>query len=259
MKEGEIKLTGKVALVTGAGRGIGRAIALALAKEGADVAVNAAHLSSAEKTAEVIREIGRRTIAIEADVSKEDQVQEMIDRVINELGGVHILVNNAGVNPEIVPTLEQSLEKWDRIISVNLRGTYLCCHYAGEWMIAHKTGKIVNMSSMMGDKGIPMRTAYSPTKAGIVNMTQCLAVEWAKYNINVNCIAPGFIMTDLAKGLIKEGRIDVEAYTRRTPLGRLPTPEDVAKAVIFLVSDEARNITGVNLPIDGGWTAYGFL
>lgn len=261
MSEGKMKLSGKVALVTGAGRGIGRAIAFALAAEGADIGVNDADLSSAEATAKAVKKLGRRAIAIEADVSEADQVEEMVNRVIDELGGIHILVNNAGVFLEVVPTVEQSLEKWDRTMSVNVRGTYLCCRQVGKWMIAHSMGKIINIASIAGMRGVPMRTAYAPSKAAVINMTQDLAVEWAKYNINVNCIAPGPIVTDLIKNFIKKGILDLETLQRRTPLGRLATPDDIANAVVFLASDQANCITGVILPVDSGLaaSAYGYL
>ncbi|MEA3253600.1 MAG: 3-oxoacyl-ACP reductase family protein [Chloroflexota bacterium] len=254
-----MKLDGKAALVTGAGKGIGQAIALALAREGADVAVNAAHLSSAAGTAKAIEKLGRKAIPIEADVADVEQVEKMVSRVIDELGGIHILVNNAGVNLEIAPTIEQSVEKWDRIMAINLRGTYLCSREAGKWMVPHKTGKIVNIGSNFGLGGFPMRTAYSPSKAAVINLTQDLAVEWGKYNINVNCVAPGYVMTDLIKKFIEEGKFDVETLKKRTPLGRLATPEDVASAVVFLLSEEARHITGVTLTVDGGWAAYRYI
>ena len=254
-----MKLSGRVALVTGAGKGIGQAIALALAQEGADIAINDVDMPSAEGAAEMARQLGRRAIAIEADVAEVDQVEMMVNRVISELGGIHILVNNAGVNLEVVPTVEQSVEKWDRTMSINLRGTYLCCRQAGKWMVTHKTGKIINIASMFGMSGFPMRTAYSPSKAAVINLTQDLAVEWAKYNINVNCIAPGYVMTDLIKALVKQGKLDLEALQRRTPLGRFATPDDIGNTTVFLVSDEAKNITGVTLAVDGGWSAYGYI
>jgi NAD(P)-dependent dehydrogenase (short-subunit alcohol dehydrogenase family) len=254
-----MRLSGKVALVTGAGRGIGQGIALALAREGADIGVNAAHLATAKGTAEAVKELGRRAIAIEADVAEADQVARMVDRVIAELGGVHILVNNAGVGAGVVPTVVQSLEKWDRVMNVNVRGTYLCCREAGKWMTSHRTGKIINISSNFGMAGIPMRTAYSPSKAAIINMTQDLAVEWGSYNVNVNCIAPGYVLTPGVEPLIRDGTLDVEALQKRTPLGRLATPEDIGNATVFLASDEARHITGVTLPVDGGWIAYGYI
>lgn len=255
-----MKLKDKVALVTGAGRGIGQGIALVFAKEGADIAVNASHLSSAEGTAKAVRELGRKAIAIEADVSEADQVEKMVKKVIKEFGGIHILVNNVGGSlEELVPTLEQSLEKWDRMLETNLRDTYLCCREVGKWMVSHKTGKIINIASIVGMSGWPTWTAYGPAKAGVINMTMALAVEWGKYNINVNCIAPGFILTDLIKQFMAEGHYDVEALIKRTPLGRLGTPEDIGNAAVFLASEDAKQITGVTLPIDGGWTAYGYL
>lgn len=210
-----MKLRGKVALVTGAGRGIGRAIAMALAREGADICVNAAHLSSAEETAKAVRKLGQRAIAVEADVSEAEQVERMVNKVTNELGSIYILVNNVGGSiEELVPTVEQPLEKWDRTISTNLRDTYLCSREVGKWMMAHGGGKIINIASIAGMGGWPTFTAYSPAKAAVINMTQDLAVEWAKYNINVNCIAPGFVMTDLVKKFIEEGHYDLEALKK---------------------------------------------
>jgi NAD(P)-dependent dehydrogenase (short-subunit alcohol dehydrogenase family) len=254
-----VKLEGKVALITGAGRGIGRGIALTFAREGAAVGVNAAHLSSAEGTVETIRNLGGKALAIEADVGEEASVRRMVEEVIKELGGVHVLVNNAGVNLEIAPTVNQSLEKWDAIMKVNLRGTYLCCREAGKWMLRNRAGKIINMASAFGMGGIPMRTAYSPSKAGVINLTQDLAVEWAKDGVNVNGIAPGFVATDMVASIIKSGRYDEEALRRRIPMGRLASVDEVASVALFLASSESDYITGVTIPVDGGWTAYEYL
>lgn len=253
-----MKLDGKVALVTGAGKGIGRATALIFAEEGADVAVNALHLSSAEGTVKEIRKLGRRAIAIEADVAVVDDVDRMMDTVLNELGKIDILVNAAGARPENVPTIEQSIEKFDRTLNTHLRGTYLCCRRAGQWMVKYGGGKILNISSTAGITGFPMRTAYGAAKAGIIHLTKTLAVEWAKHNINVNCIAPAYILTPRIETGVKEGKLDLELIEKRTPLGRLGEPNDVARAALFLVSDDAKYITGVTLPVDGGWLAYGF-
>jgi NAD(P)-dependent dehydrogenase (short-subunit alcohol dehydrogenase family) len=250
-----MKLKGKVALVTGAGRGIGRAIALLFAKEGADIAVNDIEPVSAQETDRTIKQIGQRSIAIRADISEANEVEFMVNRVIQELGGVHILVNNAGIGPQILPTTEQSLEYWDRVVKVHLRGTYLCSRFAGKWMILNKTGKIVNIASITGMSGFPMRTEYGPAKAGIINMTKALAVEWAKYNINVNSIAPGYILTPTTK----EGKVDLQVIEEKIPLGRIGSPDEIAKAALFLVSDDASYITGANLPVDGGWSANGFI
>ena len=248
------KLGGKIALITGAGRGIGRAIALLFAKEGADIAINDIELASAEETANLVKQIGRRSIPIRADVAESDAVESMVDRVVQELGGLHILVNNAGIPPQVVPTTEQSLEYWDKVIKVILRGTYLCSRYAGRWMIEHRTGKIINIASIAGKEGFPMRTEYGPAKAGVINMTKALAIEWAKYNINVNCIAPGFVMP-----LMTKGKLRIEVLEEKIPLGRLAKPDDIAKAALFLVSDDASYVTGAVLYVDGGCAANGGL
>ncbi len=184
-------LDGKVALVTGAGKGIGKGIALAFARQGAEVVVNAAHQATADAVAGIIKsELKGNAIAIEADVSKAEEVDAMVGKALKEWGKIDILVNNAGIVQEFAPTIEQSIEKWDRVISVHLRGTYMCCRRVGQWMVKNNGGAILNMSSVAAFGSFPMRTSYGPAKAGIINLTQVLAVEWAKYHIRVNCIAP---------------------------------------------------------------------
>jgi NAD(P)-dependent dehydrogenase (short-subunit alcohol dehydrogenase family) len=252
-----MKLEGKVALITGSGNGIGKAMALLFAKEGADIAVNDIDLPSAEETAEEVKQIGRNATAIAADVGEPADVDMMVDRIVGQMGGVHILINNAAVAHEIVPTIESSVENWDKVIRVFLRGTYLCCRKVGQWMVSHRTGKVVNMSSIAGIVGFAPRPAYAPAKAAVIHLTRCLAIEWAKYGITVNCIAPGLVMTDRVKEQIRKGQMDLERRLRRIPLGRVQEPEDIARAALFLVSDDAKQITGVTLPVDGGWTAYG--
>lgn len=248
----------KTVLVTGGGRGIGRAIAIGFAREGASVAINAAHLSSAEEAAQIAREFGGRVIAIEADVSDESQVNAMVDQVVAEFGSLDILVNNAGVGQPLVPLLEQDTADFDRTIAINLRGTYLCCKAAARGMIEGRSGNIVNIASITAHTGPPMRTAYASSKAAVVNLTMALAVELAKYNINVNSISPGYVLTDLVKNFLSQGKIHEEAILRRTPLGRMSTTDDIANATLFLASDDARNITGTDLLVDGGWTANGY-
>ena len=252
-----MKLQGKVALVTGAGSGIGQAIALLFAKEGADIGVNDIDLLSAEHTVAAVKQIGRRAIAIKADVFEPDAVDAMVDRVINELGGVHILVNNAGV-PLRGPMLEeQTVERWDRAVAVILRGTYLCSRRAGQWMSVHKTGKILNISSLAGIIGSSDHGGYGPAKAGVINLTRALAVEWGKYHINVNCIAPGLINTPLTQRAIAREPA-LANIAQGVPLRRMGEADDIAKAALFLVSDDASYITGVTLPVDGGWLASGY-
>ena len=248
----------KTVLVTGGGRGIGHAIAVGFAREGASVAINAAHLSSAEEAAQIAREFGGRVIAIEADVADEDQVNKMVDRTVNELGGIHVLVNNAGIGQPLVPLLEQDTADFDRTIAINLRGTYVCCKAAARGMMERRSGNIVNIASITAHTGPPMRTAYASSKAAVVNLTMALAVELAKYNINVNSISPGYVLTDLVKNFLSQGKINEEAILSRTPLGRMSTTDDIANATLFLASDDARNITGTDLLVDGGWTANGY-
>jgi len=253
-----MRFAGKAVLVTGGGRGIGQSIALGFAREGASVAVNAAHLATAEDTATQIRQAGGKALAIEANVADESQVKAMIDRVVRELGGLDILVNNAGVSQPIMPTLEQDTADWDRVMATNLRSAYLCSKAAGKHMVAQHSGKIVNIASITGLTGQPMRTAYAPSKAAMLNLTKALAVEWGPYNINVNAVAPGYVMTDLVRNFISQGKVNEEAMLKRTPLGRLSAPEDIAEAVMFLASDAARNITGIHIPVDAGWSVNGW-
>lgn len=253
-----MKLDKKVALITGGGGAFGRAMALLFAREGADIAVSDINYISAEETVTLIKQLDRKAIAIKVNVAKANDVDIMVDRVINELGGIHILVNCAGISPSGGPTIEQSIENWDEVIATHLRGTYLCCRRAGQWMVAHQTGKILNISSTAGISGAPMITSYGASKAGIINMTRCLAVEWGKYNVNVNCLAPGWVITPMTEEAIKAGRISADAIKQRTPLGRIGTPEDIAHTALFLVSEDARHITGVTLPVDGGWLAFGY-
>jgi len=253
-----MRFAGKRVLVTGGGRGIGQAIALAFAREGASLAVNAAHLDTAEQTAAQARQFKGKVIAIEANVTDEPQINAMVYRAVKELGGLDVLVNNAGIGQPIMPLLEQATTDWDRVMSTNLRGTYLCSKAAARWMIPQKSGKIVNIASIAGLTGQIYRTAYATSKAAVINLTMVLAVELAKYNINVNAVAPGYVLTDLVKNFVQQGKVKEEAVLRRTPLGRMSTPEDIASATLFLASEEARNITGVNLPVDAGWTANGW-
>jgi len=253
-----MRFEGKKVLVTGGGRGIGRAIAIAFAQEGAHVAVNAAHLSTAEETADLIRANSGQAMAIEADVTDEEKVRDMVNQIVNEFGCVDILVNNAGTSHPIIPTLEQDTADFDRVIATNLRSAYICCKAAGHHMVPRRSGKIVNVASISGLTGQPMRTGYAPSKAAMINMTMALAVEWGRHGINVNAVAPGHVLTDLVRGSISKGVLSEERLVNRTALGRLSTPEDVANAVLFLASEEASAITGIYLAVDCGWMANGF-
>ena len=252
-----MKLKNKVALVTGAGSGIGKAIAMVFASEGADIAVNGTNLARIEETAAAVRKLGRRAIVVQANVGEPKEVDAMVDRVIAELGGIHILVNNAGLSTG-GPTIDYPVEAWEKTVRTNFEGTFLCCRKAGRWMIDNGGGSIVNVASTGGIAAIPGSTAYGPSKAAIINMTRVLAVEWAKHNIRVNALAPAYVMTPMIDVVLKRGLITLDDMKRRTPMGRLAEPEEVARAALFLASEDASYITGITLPVDGGFLAYGY-
>jgi NAD(P)-dependent dehydrogenase (short-subunit alcohol dehydrogenase family) len=254
-----LKLKGKTALVTGASRGIGKAIALTLAGEGADVAVNyASSVKEAEKVVEAIKKLGRKAIAIKADVADKASVEKMVSETVKQFGKIDILVNNAGM-ATIGPsgTLEEKV--WRRGIDVMLTGTFFCCQAAGREMIKQKSGKIINIASINGIVAFPERASYCSAKAGVMALTKVLASEWARYNINVNAIAPGYVETELVSNLISQGKLKIEELKGRTPGGKLTGTEDIAETAVFLASESAKNINGQTIVIDGGWTAYGYL
>jgi NAD(P)-dependent dehydrogenase (short-subunit alcohol dehydrogenase family) len=246
-----MRLEGKVALVTGAGSGIGQAIAVLFAREGADIAVNDIDLRSAEVTAARVARLGRRAIPIKADVADAGEVGALVSRTIDELGGAHILVNNAGVPHHGLMIEEQTVEHWDRVVSVSLRGTYLCSRRVGQWMISHGGGRVVNIASVAGLVGSPTLSSYGAAKAGVINLTRSLAADWGRYKINVNAIAPGVIDTPLTRRSPAAWSTP-EQILRSIPLGRMGTPDEVAQVALFLVSAESSYVTGVILPVDGG-------
>ncbi len=254
-----MKLEGNVSLVTGGGRGIGHAISLALAREGSHVVVNyVSDLESVQNTVNEIKEMGRNAIPLKANVAKADEVDAMIQKALGEMGRIDILVNNAGIRSQIGPAIEHSVDEWDRVVGVHLRGTYLCCRRVGQEMVNQRFGRIVNLASLAGMGGTAFRSDYGPAKAGIINLTKTLAVEWARYNVRVNSVAPGIVETDLIKGAVGTGAktaTNIEKAIKRTPMRRSALPEEVASVVLFLVSDDSSFVTGVNIPIDGGWTA----
>ncbi len=254
-----MRLKGKVALITGAGTGIGRATALLFAEEGADIVATNLELPEAEETAEAIRKAGGRTVSIAADISKPDEIHAMVDRAINAFGGIDILVNNAGVGALNVPTFEiRDMEAWDKVFEINVGATFLCRQRVGHWMTTHGGGKMVNVASITGIAGVPYVNAYGPSKAAVINMTRSLAVEWARYKINVNCVAPCWTRTRRLEKAFEKGVVSLAEIQKRCPMGRPAEPEDVAKAILFLASDDASFITGITLPVDGGWLAYGY-
>ncbi len=257
-----MRLEDRIALITGAGTGIGRATAILLAKEGADIVVTNLKLPEAEETAEAVRKMGRKAVVITADISKPEEINAMVDKAINEVGGINILVNNAGLPAVPVPDAfeikGEYIEAWDRVFEVNVRAAFLCSQRVGQWMTTHGGGRIVNVASQTGIAGVPHVNAYGPSKAAVINMTRSLAVEWAKYNINVNCVAPCWTRTNRLEKAIEKGVVSLVEIQKRCPMKRPAEPEDVAKAILFLASDDASFITGITLPVDGGWLAYGY-
>jgi NAD(P)-dependent dehydrogenase (short-subunit alcohol dehydrogenase family) len=254
-----MRLKNKVALVTGAGRGIGRSIALALAGEGAAVAVNCSKsIKEAEKVAREIKGLGRSASVIRADVADKPAVESMVKDVVEQFGRIDILVNNAGMSTVgRSEDLEENI--WRRGIDVMLTGVFFCSQAAGKEMIKQKSGKIINIASINGIVAFPERACYCSAKAGVMALTKVLGCEWARYNINVNAIAPGYVETDLVKDLVTQGTLDVDELAGRTPNGKLAGGDDIASTVVFLASEDSKHIVGQTIIVDGGWTAYGYL
>jgi 3-oxoacyl-[acyl-carrier protein] reductase len=254
-----MRLKGKVSLVTGASRGIGRSIALALAKEGAVVALNcSASIKAAGEVAKEIRGLGRQAIVIQADVASKTEVENMVKRIIDEFGKIDILVNNAGMSV-VGASVELEENRWRRGIDVMLTGVFFCSQAIGREMIKQGGGKIINIASVNGIVAFPERICYSCAKAGVIQLTKVLGCEWARYNINVNAIAPGYVKTSLVEELAEKGTLNMEELAIRAPLGRLAEPEEIAAAVVFLASEESKYMEGQTIVLDGGWTAYGYL
>ncbi|MCB1486068.1 MAG: SDR family oxidoreductase [Bauldia sp.] len=245
-------------LVTGGGAGIGRAICLAFASAGAKIAAFDIDMAGAEETASQARATGVDAIAIGGSVADPGDVQRAVDAVVAEWGGIDILVNNAGVSANS-PTLDLSLEAWNRVVDINLNGVFITAQACGRVMILEGKGAIINLGSIYSTVAAPNRLAYCATKAAVAMLTKSLAIEWAKSGIRVNAVAPGYVRTQMVVELEAAGKLDLEAINRRTPQGHIATPEDIAEAVLFLATDKASHITGQVLGVDGGWTAYGFV
>ncbi|PDO11205.1 MAG: beta-ketoacyl-ACP reductase [Candidatus Reconcilbacillus cellulovorans] len=244
-----MSLMGKAALVTGASRGIGKAVALALAEAGADVAVNyVGREQSAEETAAAIRALGRRAFTVRADVSDADQVESMIRRVVEEFGRLDVLVNNAGITRDNL-LIRMKEDEFEQVLDTNLKGVFHCTKAAARVMLRQRGGRIINISSVVGVIGNAGQANYAAAKAGVIGLTKACARELAGKGITVNCVAPGFIETEMTDKLSDEQKTRLLA---QIPLGRFGSVEDVARVVRFLASDEASYMTGQTICVDGG-------
>jgi NAD(P)-dependent dehydrogenase (short-subunit alcohol dehydrogenase family) len=248
------ELKGQVALVTGAARGLGRAISLALANAGADVALGLRDVNAEAGLAAEIRKLGRRVLPLPMDMSRMDQIFQAVDDTVKGFGRLDILVNNAGIAPEN-PAEKVREQDFDATLAVNLKGTFFASQAAGRVMIAQKKGTIINMSSQAGFAALPTESVYCMTKAAIAHLTKCLAVEWGKYAITVNAVAPTFIHTPGTEEYLSNPAARADTEERIAALHRIGEPMEVAGAVVFLASPAASLITGETILIDGGWTA----
>ncbi len=242
-------LSGRAAIVTGSSRGIGRSIALAMAREGADVLVNyTGREAEANLVADEIKAVGRRAVVFRADVSRPDEAGRMVAAAVESFGRLDILVNNAGITRDnLIPRIRE--EDWDAVLSVNLKGAFNCIKAAVRPMLKARWGRIINITSVVGITGNPGQANYAASKAGLIGMTKSAAREFGSRNITVNAVAPGFIVTEMTGGLPEETK---SRMLSEIPLGRLGTPDDIAPVVVFLAGEAAAYITGQVIMVDGG-------
>jgi len=257
-------LKNKIAIVTGGGTGLGKQMAIALAEAGADLVITSRKVENCEKVASFIRHPGNEAIAIKMDVTKLQQVKQMVRQVIDKFGHIDILVNNVGI-AKPSPIITTTLRNWNEVFAVNITGMFLCCKEVGKYMIKRRKGKIINIASQYGVVGIDPRPymkhpkeqwghiSYSSSKGAVVNFTRDLAVNWAQYGINVNCITPGGSETRQTRGYSDEVR---EKLRQRVPLGRRGREDDLKGAVVFLASAASDYVVGHNLVVDGGFLAW---
>ena len=251
-----MNLKGKIAIITGARRGMGRSHALTLARAGAKVVVADISLEDCQKVVDEIKKAKGEALAVKCNVTKKEEVEEMVKKAVEKFGKVDILVNNAGIC-QFKPFLELTEEEWDRTLDINLKGYFLCAQAAAKEMVKQKSGVIINIASVaMGQVGvgIPNIVHYCASKGGVVGMTEALAVELAPYNVRVNAIAPGMIETPMIDPIKKDPKV-AEAMLARIPMKRVGKPEEVSNLVLFLASDASSYMTGSTVVIDGGWLA----
>ena len=247
------RLDGKIALVTGGGSGIGKALALGFANAGAKVAVAGRRVERLEETVEEIEKLGSEGMAVRCDVTRKEEVERMVEAVVERFGRIDVLLNAAGVNRRM-PSEEVPEEVWDVILDTNLKGTFLCCQAVGKVMMRQGGGKIINIGSLTSQIGIGMISPYSASKGGVLLLTRALAVEWARYNINVNCIGPGYFRTEMTQALFENEEWKRRAL-RRIPMRRFGELDDLIGAAIFLASDASDYVTGQIIYVDGGFLA----
>ncbi|MEW6274706.1 MAG: glucose 1-dehydrogenase [Bacillota bacterium] len=246
-------LNGKTALVTGSSRGIGRAMALGLAHFGADIIVVSRNYDECEKTAAEIRQLGKKALSVKCNVTRKSDVEELVAKAVQEFGKIDVLVNNAGTNIRKL-LVDYAEEDWDKVLNTNLKGIFLVGQAVARQMIAQRSGKIINISSILGGIGLPNQCAYASSKGGINQLTKVMALELAPYNINVNAIAPAYINTPMVQAWLADPTRYAE-IVGSTALGRVGEPADLIGPVVFLASDASNYITGHILYVDGGWTA----
>ena len=255
-------LSGKVAVVTGGGRGIGETIAKTFAREGVNIVIGDIKLEIAQKVIQDIEATGGKGRSVRVDVSSPGDVDRLAEETLATFGQVDILVNNAGITHLPLSIFDLDIDTWQRVTDTDYKGIYLCSRRIGKEMVRQKSGTVINISSIMGLGSAPL-IAYGPAKSAVIMLTKTLACEWGRFNVRVNAIAPGYTLTTVLKRAVERGERDFGLILKRTPMGKFVEPEDIANAALFLASANARYITGVVLPVDGGfvadgaWTAYG--
>lgn len=247
---------GPVAIVTGSSSGIGRAIATRLAAGGARVVVNSRDIARAKDAADEIISSGYEALPVAADVSRPEGGRVLVDAAVEAFGGLDVLVNNAGI-PFVRPAEDISPEEWENVLATNLTGPFWCAQAAAKVMLTRRSGTIINISSVFGATAIAGRAAYCTAKHGLDGLTQSLAVEWADRGVRVLSVNPGYVATPFVQQTMSSGRFSASDIKRRTPLGRLAEPAEIAEVVAFLASPAASYMTGAQIPVDGGWLAYG--
>jgi gluconate 5-dehydrogenase len=256
MKVNELlNIKGKVAIVTGASSGLGVTFSEALAEEGANLVLAARRIEKLTEVSHNLEELGIKAVPFQCDVTKQEEVQALIDASVKNFGRVDIIVNNAGV-AAMGPSTEMPVEEWNKVVSVNLTGVFLCARTAAKQMIKQGSGKIINIASIYGAVGDVFPAApYYATKGAVINLTRDLAVEWAPFKINVNAIAPGFFPSEMTEAIFRDPRY-LEYITKLTPLGRVGHPDDLKGVVLFLSSHASDYVTGQTIFVDGGWTIW---